>query len=60
MQNPLSKVKLEVAKFDSRWGGRRKLPNAFTEQGVAMLSNILNGDVAIEVNKADSREYNRF
>ena len=32
------------------WGGRRKLPNAFTEQGVAMLSSILNSDVAIEVN----------
>lgn len=34
----------------SRWGGRRKLPNAFTEQGVAMLSSILNSDIAIEVN----------
>lgn len=34
----------------SRWGGRRKLPNAFTEQGVAMLSSVLNSDVAIEVN----------
>lgn len=32
------------------WGGRRKLPNAFTEQGVAMLSSVLNSDVAIEVN----------
>jgi len=32
------------------WGGRRNLPNAFTEQGVAMLSSILNSDVAIEVN----------
>ena len=32
------------------WGGRRKLPNAFTEQGVAMLSSILNSDTAIEVN----------
>ena len=32
------------------WGGRRKLPNAFTEQGVDMLSSILNSDVAIEVN----------
>ncbi|MBP3822803.1 MAG: ORF6N domain-containing protein [Bacteroidaceae bacterium] len=26
----------------SRWGGTRKLPHAFTEQGVAMLSGILN------------------
>ena len=34
----------------SSWGGRRTLPNAFTEQGIAMLSSILNSDVAIEVN----------
>ena len=34
----------------SSLGGRRKLPNVFTEQGVAMLSSILNSDVAIEVN----------
>jgi hypothetical protein len=32
------------------WGGRRTLPLAFTEQGVAMLSSVLNSDVAIEVN----------
>jgi len=34
----------------SRWGGSRKLPYAFTEQGVAMLSGLLNSDVAIAVN----------
>lgn len=34
----------------SSWGGTRKSPNAFTEQGVAMLSSILNSDIAIEVN----------
>lgn len=34
----------------SSWGGVRKLPHAFTEQGVAMLSGILNSDRAIEVN----------
>jgi len=34
----------------SSWGGRRKLPFAFTEQGVAMLSGILNSDRAIMVN----------
>lgn len=34
----------------SSWGGRRTPPNAFTEQGVAMLSSVLNSDVAIEVN----------
>lgn len=30
--------------------GLRKLPLAFTEQGVAMLSSVLNSDRAIEVN----------
>ena len=30
--------------------GLRKLPNVFTEQGVAMLSGVLNSDTAIEVN----------
>lgn len=34
----------------SSWGGTRKLPYAFTEQGLAMLSGILNSDIAIEVN----------
>ena len=34
----------------SRWGGRRYVPYAFTEQGVAMLSSILNSDRAIQVN----------
>jgi hypothetical protein len=34
----------------SSWGGVRKLPSAFTEQGVAMLSGILNSDRAIDVN----------
>ncbi len=34
----------------SSWGGRRKLPYAFTEQGVAMLSSVLNSTVAIQVN----------
>src|ERR1044071_2079883 len=34
----------------SSWGGTRKLPFAFSEQGVAMLSGILHSDIAIEVN----------
>ncbi|MBK7123628.1 MAG: ORF6N domain-containing protein [Chitinophagaceae bacterium] len=34
----------------SSWGGRRKLPYAFTEQGVAMLSSVLNSPTAINVN----------
>lgn len=31
-------------------GGNRYMPFAFTEQGVAMLSSVLNSDVAIEIN----------
>jgi hypothetical protein len=34
----------------SSWGGRRYLPYAFTEQGVAMLSSVLNSERAIQVN----------
>ena len=34
----------------SNWGGTRKLPYAFTEQGLAMLSGVLTSDIAIDVN----------
>ncbi|PKP17651.1 MAG: DNA-binding protein [Bacteroidetes bacterium HGW-Bacteroidetes-21] len=34
----------------SSWGGVRKMPFVFTEQGVAMLSSVLSSDRAIEVN----------
>jgi ORF6N domain len=34
----------------SSWGGARYRPNVFTEQGVAMLSSILNSKTAIAVN----------
>ena len=34
----------------SSWGGSRTLPYVFTEQGVAMLSSVLNSETAIQVN----------
>ena len=34
----------------SSWGGVRKLPYAFTEQGVAMLSGVLKSTTAVEAN----------
>jgi len=49
----LTKEEFENLKFQfgiSSWGGTRSLPYAFTEQGVAMLSGILNSDRAINVN----------
>jgi hypothetical protein len=41
-------------------GGRRYLPYAFTEQGVAMLSSVLHSDRAIEVNIAIMRAFMRL
>ena len=41
----------------SSWGGTRKLPYAFTEQGVAMLSGLLHSDIAIEANIAIMRAF---
>lgn len=40
--------------------GLRKLPNVFTEQGVAMLSSVLNSDTAIEVNIQIIRIFTRI
>ncbi|MBI4763459.1 MAG: ORF6N domain-containing protein [Deltaproteobacteria bacterium] len=44
----------------SRWGGTRKLPYAFTENGVAMLSSILNSIRAIQVNIQIMRTFTRL
>jgi hypothetical protein len=44
----------------SSWGGKRKLPYVFTEQGVAMLSGILNSDLAIAVNIQIMRIFTRI
>ena len=41
-------------------GGRRYQPYAFTEQGVAMLSSVLNSSRAIEVNIAIMRTFVRL
>jgi len=38
-------------------GGRRSVPYAFTEQGVAMLSSVLNSERAIEVNISIMRAF---
>ena len=49
----LTKEEFENLKFHfgtSSWGGTRKLPRVFTEQGVAMLSSVLRSKRAIEVN----------
>jgi hypothetical protein len=40
----------QIAISSSNYGGRRKPPLAFTEQGVAMLSSVLKSERAAEVN----------
>lgn len=44
----------------SQWGGRRYPPYAFTEQGVAMLSSVLNSPRAIQVNIEIMRAFIRL
>ena len=44
----------------SSWGGTRKLPYAFTGQGVAMLSSVLRSERAIKVNIQIMRIFTRF
>jgi hypothetical protein len=42
------------------WGGTRKMPYAFTEQGVAMLSSVLNSERAVLVNIHIIRVFTRM
>jgi len=53
-------VILKSQNATSRWGGRRKLPYAFTEHGVLMLSSVLNSDLAIKVNIQIMRVYSKI
>ena len=51
-----SDLKSQIA-ISSSHGGRRTLPYAFTEQGVAMLSSVLRSQRAVEVNIAIIRTF---
>lgn len=50
----------QIAMSKKGRGGRRTYPYAFTEQGVAMLSSVLNSERAIEVNIAIMRAFVRL
>jgi len=43
---------LKSQNVTSSWGGRRTLPYAFTEQGIAMVSSVLRSKKALQVNVA--------
>ena len=47
-------------KHDKGWGGSRKLPYAFTENGVAMLSSVLRSSLAIQINIGIMRTFTEF
>lgn len=53
-------LKSQFVTSSSEWGGKRKQPLVFTENGVAMLSGILNSDRAIEVNISIMRIFTRL
>ena len=44
----------------SSWGGTRKLPYVFTEQGVYMLATVLKSSVAVEITKQIMRTFVRL
>jgi hypothetical protein len=51
-------MELELIKNStSSWGGQRYPPYAFTEQGVAMLSGLLNSKTAIYINISIMRAF---
>ena len=47
-------------KSTSSWGGRRKLPYAFTEQGIYILMTVLRGELAIKQSKALIRMFKQM
>ena len=51
---------LKSQNVTSSWGGRRKLPYAFTEQGIAMLSSVLRSPMAVDVNMTANELINKI
>ena len=51
------KSQIVISSSETTWGGIRKLPFAFSEQGVAMLSGLLKSKKAIETNIAIMRTF---
>ncbi|MFN0317174.1 MAG: ORF6N domain-containing protein [Burkholderiales bacterium] len=55
-----SQIVISSSASPNRWGGRRYAPYVFTEQGVAMLSSVLNSPRAIAVNIEIMRAFVRL
>jgi phage regulator Rha-like protein len=53
----LENLRFQIGTSSLEYGGRRYLPYAFTEQGVAMLSSVLRSGRAVQVNVAIVRAF---
>jgi|SRR5436309_3366853 len=53
-------LRSQIATSKESRGGRRYAPFVFTEQGVAMLSSVLNSERAVQVNIAIMRAFVRL
>ena len=51
------KFQFETSNFDNNYGGVRKLPYVFTEQGVAMLATVLRTDIASQISISIMRAF---
>jgi hypothetical protein len=56
-ENEVTLLRSQIAISKTGRGGRRYFPYVFTEQGVAMLSTVLNSERAIQVNIAIMRAF---
>ncbi len=60
LEEETSFLRSQFATSNAGRGGRRYLPYVFTEQGVAMLSSVLNSERAVRVNIAIMRAFVRM
>ena len=54
------RFQIETSSLRGKHGGRRYMPYAFTEQGVAMLSSVLKSERAADVNVSIMRTFVRL
>lgn len=54
----LTDLKFQIGTL--KYAGRRALPKVFTEQGIAMLSSVLNSERAIQINIQIMRTFIRI
>lgn len=59
-KDEFTNLRSQFATSSSNYGGRRSQPLVFTENGIAMLSSVLNSEVAIQVNIAIMRTFTKL